>query len=297
MEIDRNGGSRTHVLTGMITSGGGQLSLFIPESGYVQVTKETNMNGVNPNNPVTRPKYDAVLFDLDGVVTNTVKIHATCWKAMFDEYLKKRAAKTGEPFRPFEIATDYKLYVDGKPRYDGVRDFLKSRDIQLSEGTPDEPPQNETVCGLGNRKDELVNEVIETVGVEVYESSVAFLRHVRNEGIKTAVVTSSQSCEAVLKAAKIGDLFDARVDGNTIIQHSLAGKPAPDSFLKGAEILGVPASRAVVIEDAISGVQAGAKGSFGLVIGVARKGNAEELKENGAHIVVNDLGELLSAGE
>ena len=255
------------------------------------------MNAVNPNNPVTRDKYDAVLFDLDGVVTNTAKIHATCWKKMFDEYLKKRATKTGEPFRPFEIATDYKLYVDGKPRYDGVRDFLKSRDIQLSEGPPDEQPRKETVCGLGNRKNELVNEVIETVGVEVYESSVAFLRHVRHEGIKTAVVTSSQNCEAVLNAAKIGDLFDARVDGNTIIQQSLAGKPAPDSFLKGAEILGVPASRAVVIEDAISGVQAGAKGSFGLVIGVARKGNAEELKENGAHIVVNDLGELLSAGE
>lgn len=255
------------------------------------------MNGVNPNNPVTRAKYDAVLFDLDGVVTNTAKIHATCWKKMFDEYLKKRATKTGEPFRPFEISTDYKLYVDGKPRYDGVRDFLKSRDIQLSEGPPDEQPRKETVCGLGNRKNELVNEVVETVGVEVYESSVAFLRHVRHEGIKTAVVTSSQNCEAVLNAAKIGDLFDARVDGNTIIQQSLAGKPAPDSFLKGAEILGVPASRAVVIEDAISGVQAGAKGSFGLVIGVARKGNAEELKENGAHIVVNDLGELLSAGE
>lgn len=255
------------------------------------------MNGVNPNNPVTRDKYDAVLFDLDGVVTNTAKIHAKCWKRMFDEYLKNRSVKTGEPFRPFEIATDYKLYVDGKPRCNGVRDFLKSRDIQLPEGTPDDPPQEENVCGLGNRKNELVNEVIESVGVEAYEGSVVFLRHVRNEGFKTAVVTSSQNCEAVLNAAKIGDLFDAQVDGNTIIQQDLAGKPAPDSFLEGAELLGVPASRAVVIEDAISGVQAGAKGRFGLVIGVARKGNAEELKENGAHIVVNDLGELLSAGE
>ena len=251
------------------------------------------MSDAHPNNPVTRDKYDAVLFDLDGVLTDTAKMHATCWKKMFDEYLQKRATEKEEPFRPFEIATDYKLYVDGKPRFDGVRDFLKSRAIQLPEGSPDDPAKKETVCGLGNCKNELVNDVIETVGVESYERSVAFLMHVRHEGIKTAVVTSSQNCEAVLKAAKIRDLFDTKVDGHTIVEQHLAGKPAPDSFLKAAEILGVQTKRAVVVEDAISGVQAGAKGAFGLVIGVARKGNAEELRKNGAHIVVNDLGELL----
>ena len=251
------------------------------------------MNPPNPKNPVTRSKYDAVLFDLDGVLTDTAKMHAICWKNMFDEYLKKRADETGEPFRPFEITTDYTLYVDGKPRFDGVRDFLKSRRIQLPEGTPDDPPQKETVGGLGNRKNELVNEVINTMGVESYEGTVAFLMHVRHQGIKTAVVTSSQNCDAVLKAAHLTEFFDAKVDGRTIVEQHLAGKPAPDSFLKAAQILGVSVDRAVVVEDAISGVQAGARGGFGLVIGVARKGNAEELKNNGAHIVVNDPGELL----
>lgn len=251
------------------------------------------MNDAHPKIPVTRDKYDAVLFDLDGVLTDTAKMHATCWKTMFDEYLRKRATEQGEMFRPFEIATDYKLYVDGKPRFDGVRDFLKSRAIQLPEGSPGDPARKETICGLGNRKNDLINEIIETVGVESYERSIAYLMYIRHEGIKTAVVTSSQNCDAVLKAAKIGDLFDAKVDGHTIMEQHLAGKPAPDSFLKAAQILGVSAERAVVVEDAISGVQAGANGDFGLVIGVARKGNAEELKKNGAHIVVGDLGELL----
>ena len=248
---------------------------------------------MNPQNPVTRSNYDAVLFDLDGVLTDTAKMHATCWKNMFDEYLQKRADEKGELFRPFDITTDYKLYVDGKPRFDGVRDFLKSRSIQLSEGTPDDTPLKETIGGLGNRKNELVNEVIHTMGVESYEGTVAFLRHVRQQGFKTAVVTSSQNCEAVLKAANLTACFDAKVDGHTIVEQDLAGKPAPDSFLKAAQILGVSIDRAVVVEDAISGVQAGARGGFGLVIGVARKGNAEELKSNGAHIVVNDPGELL----
>lgn len=251
------------------------------------------MSEAHLKNPVTREKFGAVLFDLDGVLTDTAKMHAACWKKMFDEYLQNRAHERGETFRPFDIATDYTRYVDGKPRFDGVRDFLKSRSIQLSEGSPDDPAQKETVCGLGNRKNELVNEVIETVGVESYEGSVAFLLRLRQEGIKTAVVTSSQNCEAVLKAAKLSDLFDAKVDGHTIVEQHLSGKPAPDSFLKAAQILGVSAERTIVLEDAISGVQAGANGGFGLVIGVARKGNAEELKNNGAHMVVNDPGELL----
>jgi beta-phosphoglucomutase family hydrolase len=242
---------------------------------------------------ITRDQYDAVLLDMDGVITDTANLHATCWKQMFDEYLQKRAMQRGEAFRPFDLATDYRLYVDGKPRYDGVRDFLTSRGIQLPEGSPDDPPQAETVGGLGNRKNDLVNDVIEDRGVEPYEGSVDLIHQLRDQGFKIAVVTSSQNCEAVLKAAKLDAFFEVRVDGNMIHAQQLAGKPAPDMFLTAAKRLGVEPTRAVVIEDAISGVQAGCNGHFGLVIGVARKGNAEELRHHGAHLVVNDLGELV----
>jgi beta-phosphoglucomutase family hydrolase len=242
---------------------------------------------------ITREQYDAVLLDLDGVITDTANIHAACWKQMFDEYLQKRATQRGEAFHPFDLVTDYELYVDGKPRFDGVRDFLTSRGIQLPEGHPDDPPQVETVCGLGNRKNELVNKVIEDVGVEPYEGSVQFIHQLGRRGFKIAVVTSSQNCTAVLTAAKLDAFFEARVDGNMILAQHLAGKPAPDTFLMAAKMLGVGPARTVVIEDAISGVEAGAAGNFGLVIGVARKGNAEELKHHGAHLVVNDLGELV----
>jgi beta-phosphoglucomutase family hydrolase len=243
---------------------------------------------------IVRDKYDAVLLDLDGVITDTASIHAACWKQMFDEYLQRRAAQKGEEFRPFDIATDYRLYVDGKPRYDGVRDFLSSRNMRLPEGNPDDPPSAETVCGLGNRKNELVNNIIEEKGVQPYAGSVELIRQLRDRGFKIAVVTSSQNCEAVLKAAKLNAFFDLQVDGNTIHQQNLAGKPAPDTYLRAARLLGVEPSRAVVIEDALSGVEAGRNGKFGLVIGVARKGNAEELRGHGAHLVVNDLGELVS---
>ena len=242
---------------------------------------------------ITRDQYDAVLLDLDGVITDTANMHAACWKQMFDEYLQNRAAETGEQFCPFELATDYRFYVDGKPRFDGVRDFLTSRGIRLPEGSPDDPSQAETVCGLGNRKNELVNEVIEEVGVKPYEGTVKLIHQFRDQGFKIAVVTSSQNCEAVLKAAKLDAFFDVRVDGNTIHAQHLAGKPAPDTFLAAAHALGVDPTRAVVVEDAISGVEAGCNGNFGLVIGVARRGNAEELRHHGAHLVVNDLGELV----
>ena len=242
---------------------------------------------------VSRDQYDAVLFDLDGVVTDTASLHATCWKQMFDEYLQKRARHRGEAFRPFDLATDYRLYVDGKPRFDGVRDFLSSRGIQLPEGNPDDPAEVETVCGLGNRKNDLVNHVIADVGVEPYDGTVQFIHQLRRDGFKIAVVTSSQNCTAVLKAAKLDEFFEVQVDGNTIHAQRLAGKPAPDTFLMAAKLLGVEPKRTVVIEDAISGVQAGANGRFGLVIGIARKGNAEELKHHGAHLVVDDLAELL----
>ena len=242
---------------------------------------------------ITRDRYDAVLFDLDGVITDTANLHAACWKQMFDEYLRKRAAQSGEAFRPFDLASDYRLYVDGKPRFDGVRDFLASRGIQLPEGSRNDPAQAETVGGLGNRKNDLVNEVIEKKGVEPYPGSVALIHRLREEGFRIAVVTSSQNCSAVLKAAKLDAFFEVRVDGNTIHAQNLAGKPAPDTFLMAARLLGVEPARAVVIEDAISGVRAGINGNFGLVIGVARKSNEKELQQQGAHVVVNDLGDLV----
>lgn len=242
---------------------------------------------------ISRDRYDAVLLDLDGVITDTARVHAACWKQMFDEYLQNRAAKRNEAFEPFDLAGDYRLYVDGKPRFDGVRDFLASRGIRLPEGGHDDPSEAETVGGLGNRKDDLVNKIIEEVGVKPYEGSVRLIRQLRQEGFKIAVVTSSQNCVAVLKAAGLDALFDTRVDGNTIHAQKLAGKPAPDTFLMAAKLLGVEPSRAVVVEDALSGVEAGFNGRFGLVIGVARKGNAEELRRHGAHLVVNDLAELV----
>jgi len=242
---------------------------------------------------ITREKYDAVLLDLDGVITDTANVHAACWKQMFDEYLQKRAAQRNEVFHPFDRATDYRLHVDGKPRFDGVRAFLASRGIHLPEGSPDDPPQIETVCGLGNRKNDLVNKVIEDEGVERYEGSVKLIHQLRDQGFKIAVVTSSQNCTAVLKAAKLEGLFEVQVDGNVILAQQLAGKPAPDTFLLAAKLLRAERERTVVIEDAISGVQAGSNGNFGLVIGIARKGNAEELRRHGAHLVVNDLGELV----
>ena len=243
---------------------------------------------------VTRDRYDAVLLDLDGVVTDTASIHAACWKQMFDEYLQNRAMQRGEAFRPFDLAADYRLYVDGKPRFDGVRDFLASRDIHLPEGSLEDPSHAETVGGLGNRKNDLVNKIIEEGGVEPYEGSVKFLHQLRSQGLKIAIVTSSQNCTAILKAVKLDHFFDVQVDGNTIHTQHLAGKPAPDTFLMAAKLLGIDPARAVVIEDALSGVEAGHKGNFGLVIGVARKGNVEELRDHGAHLVVNDLGELVN---
>jgi beta-phosphoglucomutase family hydrolase len=259
-----------------------------------EANRERSTRQQDSTSAITRDQYDAVLLDLDGVITDTASVHAACWKQMFDEYLQAQATRRGEAFRPFDIATDYRLYVDGKPRYDGVRDFLTSRGIQLPEGAPGDPPQAETVDGLGNRKNDLVNKIIEEKGVEPYEGSVELIRQLRDRGFKIAVVTSSQNCTAVLKAAKLDHFFDVKVDGNVIHAEHLAGKPAPDSYLMAAKLLGVGPARAIVIEDALSGVEAGRNGNFGLVIGVARKGNADELRQHGAHQVVNDLGELVS---
>jgi len=242
---------------------------------------------------ITREKYDAVLFDLDGVLTATAKLHAAAWKQMFDEFLRRRAEAQETPFVPFDLVEDYHRYVDGKPRFDGVQSFLGSRQVHLTYGAPTDSSEADTVCGLGNRKNDLVNEIMDRDGVEAYPSSVKAVGLLRKNGYKTAVVSSSQNCAAVLKAAKIDSLFDARVDGQTAVDLDLPGKPDPEMFLAAARELGVKPERAIVVEDAIAGVQAGKKGGFGLVIGIARTGNADALREHGADVVVADLEEFL----
>jgi beta-phosphoglucomutase family hydrolase len=239
---------------------------------------------------------EACLFDLDGVLTKTAKVHAAAWKQMFDEYLRDRAARTGEDYVPFDAGHDYNEYVDGKPRYDGVRSFLQSRGIELPQGSPDDRPSAETVDGLGNRKNELVLELIERDGVEAYEGSVRYVRAARDAGLRRAVVSSSTNCRDVLEAAGMLDLFEEVVDGNVARERDLKGKPAPDTFLEGARALGVGADKAVVFEDAVAGVEAGRAGGFGCVVGVDRVDHADALREHGAGVVVRDLAELLDGG-
>jgi beta-phosphoglucomutase family hydrolase len=234
----------------------------------------------------------ACLFDLDGVLTQTAKVHARAWKQMFDEYLRGRSQRAGEPFKEFAL-DDYDKYVDGKPRRDGVRSFLQSRGIELPLGTPDDPPDAETVYGLGTRKNEIVLGLIQDDGVEPYEGSVRFVEAARELGLRRAVVSSSTNCEDVLVAAGIEQLFEARIDGIVAEREHLAGKPAPDTFLAGARALGVEPALAVVFEDALAGVEAGRAGRFGWVVGVDRVGHAQALREHGADVVVKDLAELL----
>jgi beta-phosphoglucomutase family hydrolase len=235
----------------------------------------------------------ACLFDLDGVLTQTAKLHAAAWKEMFDAFLRTRAVKRGESFVPFDSRHDYDAYVDGLPRYDGVRTFLASRGVDLPEGEPADPPGAETIHGLGNRKNELVLQMIRTQGVESYEGSIRYVRAVRNAGLSCAVVSSSANCRDVLTAAGIDDLFDVRVDGVVLEREHLKGKPAPDTFLFAARALGVNAEHAAVFEDALAGVAAGRAGRFGFVVGVDRVGQADALDEHGADVVVQDLSELL----
>jgi beta-phosphoglucomutase family hydrolase len=236
---------------------------------------------------------EAALFDLDGVLTQTAKVHNRAWKQMFDEYLRERARRTGEPFVPFDSGHDYDEYVDGKPRYDGVRSFLASRGIALPPGTPDDDPGTETIDGLGNRKNELVLALIERDGVDAYEGSVRYVHAARDAGLRRAVVSSSANARDVLEAAGMLDLFDEIVDGNVAADEGLQGKPAPDTFLAGARKLGVAPDRAAVFEDALAGVEAGRAGRFGWVVGVDRVGHADALREHGASVVVDDLSELL----
>ena len=238
-------------------------------------------------------RFDAALFDLDGVLTKTARVHGACWKRMFDEFLQTVATRDGTAFQPFDAEVDYARHVDGKPRFDGVRDFLASRGIRVPEGTPADPPSRETVGGLGNRKAALFLEVLETEGIDVYERAVTLARALRQRGLKTAVVSSSQNCAAILQAAGISALFDLRVDGRTTAALGLPGKPAPDGFLEASRRLGVEPARAVVIEDALAGVEAGRAGHFGLVVGVDRHGTPDALSAAGADLVVDDLGQVL----
>jgi beta-phosphoglucomutase family hydrolase len=233
----------------------------------------------------------ALLFDMDGVLTDTASVHAEAWKRTFDEYLRE---KLGSDAEPFDLARDYGQYVDGKPREAGVRDFLASRGIELPEGSPDDGPDADTVHGVGGRKNELVLKLIAERGVDVYPGSVRLVDAARAAGLKTAVVSSSANTKLILESAGLSDRFDARVDGVTLATEGIAGKPAPDSFLRAAELLGVAPAEAAVFEDALAGVAAGHAGGFGITVGVNRLDQAAALREHGADIVVNDLAELLT---
>jgi beta-phosphoglucomutase family hydrolase len=233
------------------------------------------------------------LFDLDGVITKTALVHDAAWKEMFDAYLRERSKQTGEPFVPFDPVHDYDEYVDGKPRADGTRSFLASRGIELPEGHDDDPPDAQTVNGLGNRKNVIVLRRIREDGVEAYPGSVRYLKAVREAGLHRAVVSSSANCRDVLVAAGIADEFEVRIDGVVAKRDKLAGKPAPDTFLAAARALGLEPAEAAVFEDALAGVEAGRAGHFGSVVGVNRAAHAEALKQHGADIVVSDLAELM----
>lgn len=235
----------------------------------------------------------ACLFDLDGVLTQTARVHDAAWQRVFDEFLRDRAERTGTPFVPFDPARDYNDYVDGRPRADGVRTFLASRGIELPDGGPDDPVDAPTVNGLGNRKNRMLLDLIHSDGVQAYPGSVAYLRAAQAAGLLRAVVSASANCADVLAAAAITDLLQVRVDGVVAARLGLRGKPEPDTFLHAARELGVAPGEAAVFEDAVAGVEAGRAGRFGAVVGVDRVGHADELRAHGASIVVSDLAELL----
>lgn len=237
----------------------------------------------------------ACLFDLDGVLTRTAEIHAAAWQEMFDAYLRERAARSGERFVAFDPVGDYDEYVDGKPRYEGVRSFLAARGIEIPQGAPSDAAGTETIDGLGNRKNEIVLRMIGDQGVRAYEGSVRYVRAARDAGLRRAVVSSSTNCRDVLVAAGIEDVFERRIDGVVAEREHLRGKPAPDTFLAGARALEVEPGQAAVFEDALAGVAAGRAGGFGCVVGVDRAGQAAALRDHGADVVVSDLAELLDA--
>jgi beta-phosphoglucomutase family hydrolase len=241
---------------------------------------------VPPAAAIDRSETDAVVFDMDGVVTDTASVHARAWKRLFDEVLAER----GQP--PFDIETDYRRYVDGKPRSAGIRDFLASRGITLPEGDPDDPPERETVAGLGNRKNGYFLTELREQGAKPYPTTVELVRRLGEKGIGTAIISASRNMDEVLKSAGLADLFRVRVDGNEAARLGIPGKPDPAVFLEAASRLGAEPARAAVVEDAIAGVEAGRRGRFGLVVGVDRTGDADGLRRAGADVVVSDLGEL-----
>ncbi|KIF71561.1 hypothetical protein HY68_28185 [Streptomyces sp. AcH 505] len=238
-------------------------------------------------------EIEACLFDLDGVITKTAVVHAAAWKEMFDEFLRRR---DGDGFRPFDKGADYDEYVDGKPRADGVRAFLASRDIELPEGQPDDGSDQETVHGLGNRKNDLLLAKIRKDGVEAYDGTLRYVKAARASGLKTAVVSSSANCQDILRSIGAEALFEVRIDGVVATERGLPGKPRPDTFLAAAKDLGVTAAASAVFEDALAGMDAGRAGHFGYVVGVDRVGQADALRSHGADIVVKDLAELESQG-
>jgi len=235
-------------------------------------------------------RYDAVIFDMDGVVTRTAEVHAAAWKRLFDDVLARRAH--GGAFEPFDIVSDYRRYVDGKSRYDGVRDFLASRGIHPPEGSPGDPPGAETVCGLGNRKDEMFLAELREHGATAFKSTVDLIEKLRARGLRVAVISASRNAREILDAAGVIDLFETRVDGNVAADLGLPGKPHPAVFLEAARRLGTKPARTVVVEDARAGVEAGRRGDFGLVIGVDRAGQADALLKSGADAVVADLAQV-----
>jgi alpha,alpha-trehalase len=245
---------------------------------------------------ISAKTYDAWLFDLDGVITDTASVHGAAWKKTFDNYLEKVAKRDQVPFKSFEIDPDYFEYVDGKPRYEGVDSFLRSRGIEIPWGTPDDGPQEQTVCGVGNEKNIFFQEILAARGADIFDSTVSLIRELRKHGVKVAVVSSSKNCTTILGVAGLSDLFEVQIDGVVAAAEKIAGKPKPDTYVEAAKRLGAAIERSVVIEDAISGVQAGRAGNFGLVLGIARHDEPEVLLENGADIVVKDMAEVEISG-
>jgi trehalose 6-phosphate phosphatase len=242
-----------------------------------------------PELAISREKFDAVILNLDGVVTRSTNLHINAWKRLFEAYLHERSSQEGEDYRYFDIDHDYHRYVDGRPRYQAVKHFLLARHIDLPMGEPDDPPDSETVCGLGNRKNLIFNRIVDEEGVEVYGCAIALVHRFRKVGIKTAVVSASTHCDLILKRADIADLFDTRVDGTDAERLALDSKPDPDIFLEAARRLGVTPAKTVVLEDTVVGVTAGARGRFALVIGVDRGDQAKKMREHGADFVLEDL--------
>lgn len=234
-----------------------------------------------------------VLWDLDGVITHTASVHAVAWKQLFDAFLQERADRTGELFVPFTIEEDYPRHVDGKPRYDGVRTFLASRGITLPDGTDDDGPDEQTVCGLGNKKNGYFVKVLEEKGADVFPTSVELVKRLKVLGIKHAINSSSKNCRLILRNTGLIDMFDAIVDGVLAAEEKIPGKPAPDTFVRAAELLGLERADCAVVEDAVVGVQSGRAGNFRLVIGVDRGAGRDTLLAEGADVVVTDMREFL----